>query len=295
MMRQLLLTASLIALVTVAGCGKKSEESATQHERSVAVAQNDDSRSAPDISIAAAPGVAFTYRYSFVLPDKSIAAAQEGHAAACEKLGPSQCRIAGMRYTLLDDEQITAELDFKLAPELARNFGKEGIAAVEKAAGRLVNAEITGDDVGATIDSAKRAAAEATAQLNQIEAKLRAGGLGDRARSELEAQAAHLRDQIASAKISKVGAEAQLASTPMSFDYTGDIGFSLGGNPVADAVHSAWGSFSAMIWFVLLAIGVVLPWALLSALLIALWRSRSGLALRRFLRGKPKAVPTESD
>ena len=54
-------------------------------------------------------------------------------------------------------------------------------------------------------------------------------------------------------------------------------------------------SFSAMIWFVLLAIGVVLPWALLSALLIALWRSRSGLALRRFLRGKPKAVPTESD
>ncbi len=292
-MRRLLLSTSLIALIAIAGCGKKAEESSVQRQPSIASAQNDDSLGAPDINIAAAPGVAFRYSYSFVLPDKAIAAVQEGHAAACEKLGPNQCRITGMRYSLLDDERITAELDFKLAPELARNFGKEGIAAVEKAAGKLVNAEINGDDVGSTIDNAKHSAADAATRLSAIEAKLKAGGLGDQARSELEAQAAQLRDQIASAKDNKVGAEALLASTPMTFDYTGDIGFSLGGNPVGDAVHSAWTSFSSMIWFVLMAIGVVLPWALLGALLIALWRSRPGLAMRRFLRGKPK--PTESD
>ena len=293
-MRHLLLAASLLALVAVAGCGKKAEEASVARQRGASIDQGDDSRAAPDINVAAAPGVAFRYAYSFVLPDKRIAAVQEAHAAACEKLGPSQCRITGMRYSLVDDERITAELEFKLAPELARGFGKEGIAAVEKAAGKLVNAEISGDDVAPTINSAELSVTDATTRLTAIEAKLKAGGLGDQARSELEAQAAELRNQIAAAKDTKQGAEAQLASTPMTFDYSGDIGFSLNGNPVGDAVHSAWSSFSAMLWFVLMAVGFVLPWALLSALLITLWRSRYGLALRQFLRGKPKPAPADT-
>ncbi len=290
-MRRLLLSASLAALIATAGC--KGAEPSAESREPAAAAENADARAAPDISLAAAPGVAFTYNYSFVLPDKGIAAVQEAHAAACEKLGPSQCRITGMRYSLLDDERTSAELDFKLAPELARAFGKEGIAAVEKAEGKLVNAEISGDDVSYTIDSAKRTGAGATARLAQIEAKLKAGGMGDEARSELEAQAAALRDQLSSAKDSKAGAEAQLASTPMVFNYTGDLGFSLGGNPLGEAVHSAWSSFATMLWFVLLALGVTLPWALLGALLIALWRSRILLALRRFVRGKPKLAETD--
>ena len=292
MMRRLLLSASLVALVATAGC-KGAQPFAESREPAAAAAENADARAAPDVSLAAAPGVAFNYSYSFVLPDKGISAIQEIHAAACEKLGPSQCRITGMRFALLDDERTSAELDFKLAPELARAFGKDGIAAVEKAAGKLVNAEISGADVSTTIDSAKRTGADAAARLAQIEAKLKAGGLGDAARSELEAQAAALRDQLSSAKDSKAGAEAQLASTPMVFNYTGDLGFSLGGNPLGEAVHSAWSSFAAMLWFVLLAIGVTLPWALLGALLIALWRSSPLLALRRFIRGKPKVAETE--
>lgn len=293
-MRRLLLSTALVALVTLAGC-KKADESTDRREPAASMAESAAGGGAPDISLSAAPGVAFTYRYSFVLPDKGIAAVQETHAAACEKLGPSQCRITGMRYSLLDDDRTSAELDFKLAPELARAFGKQGIAAVEKAAGKLVDAEINGDDVSTTIDGAKRTGADAAKRLTEIEGKLKAGGLGDEARSELEAQAAALRDQLASAKDSKAGAEAQLASTPMTFNYTGDIGFSLGGNPVGEAVRSAWSSFSTMIWFMLMGIGVVLPWALLGALLIALWRSRPGLALRRFLRGELKPATAESD
>lgn len=294
-MRRLLLTTSLIAVVSMAGCGKKADESSNSRQPAISAADKVGALGAPDINPAAAPGVAFEYRYSFVLPDNSISAVQESHAAACEKLGRGQCRITGMRYSLLDDERITADLDFKLAPEIARAFGKEGIAAVQKAAGKLVNAEISGDDVGTTIDNAQRSSAEAITHLAGIEAKLKAGGLGDAARSELEAQAAQLRDQISSAKDTKFAAEGQLASSPMSFNYIGDIGFSLAGNPVGDALHTAWSSFSAMIWFVLMAIGVALPWVVLGAVLIALWRSRLGLALRRFLRGKTEPASTTGD
>lgn len=286
-MRRLLLTSSLLALIAVAGCGKNAEESSAPSERVAAAHDRAEAPGAPNINLAAAPGVAFTYGYNFVLPDKTIADVQEAHAAACEKLGPSQCRITGMRYTLLDDDRISAELSFKLAPELARAFGKEGIAVVEKAAGKLVNAEISGEDVTPTIDNAKRISSDVVTRLAAIETKLKAGGLGDAARSELENQAALLRDQLTLAKGSKTGAEALLASTPMTFEYNGDIGFSLGGNPVGNAVHSAWSSLATMIAFVLTAVGVTLPWILLIALLIALSRSRLGLALRRFVRGQP--------
>ena len=292
-MRILITSTALASLVVIAGC-KKAEDAAQPRERAISTSQNADSRSAPDIDLTTAHGVAFAYRYEFVLPDKSIAAIQEKHAAACETLGPTPCRITGMRYTLLGDERTTAELDFKLAPQLARTFGKEGIAAVEKAAGKLVEAEINGDDVDSTIDSANRSDSDASARLAQVELKLKARGLGDQARSELEAQAADLRNQIAEAKNSKSTAQTQLASTPVTFNYTGDIGFTLGGNPVGDAVQSAWSSFSTMIWFVLMAIGIVLPWALLIALLIAFWRSRAGFALRAFLRGKSKSIPKET-
>lgn len=74
----------------------------------------------------------------------------------------------------------------------------------------------------------------------------------------------------------------------MVFNYTGDAGFSLGGNPAGEALRSAWSSLSTMIWFVLMTIGLLLPWAVLLALLTMFWRSRAGNALRRFARGKER-------
>ena len=74
------------------------------------------------------------------------------------------------------------KLTFKLDPTLARAFGKEGIAAVETAKGKLVDAAITGEDVGTQITASQRRSADAQAELSRIEARLAAGGIGDRER-----------------------------------------------------------------------------------------------------------------
>lgn len=179
--RPLLLAPPLLLLAALGGC-KSAEPDAAQEATD---SRGNTAAEAPDIDIKAAPGVAFTYRYDFVVPDSAISAVQETHASACEKLGAGQCRITGMRYTLLADDKVSAQLRFKLAPQLARSFGKEGIAAIEKAAGKLVEAQIDGDDVAPTIDAARTQGNDAAARLAAIEAKLKAGGLGDEARSEL--------------------------------------------------------------------------------------------------------------
>jgi hypothetical protein len=264
----------------------------TSEDQAAAPAMNAVPRM-PDIAPNAAPGVAFNYRYAFVLADDSIAAVQEQHAGTCEKLGPTRCRITGMHYSLIDEDQVRASLDFKLAPELARRFGKEGIAAVENAEGKLVDAAIEGEDVGAGITDSQRRSVDLEGDLKRIEARLGTGGLGDSERAELQLQAQTLRDQIAGEKNLRSAGEEQLANTPMTFTYAGSQGFTLGGDPFGDAMHTAWASMLTMLSFVLLGLGVALPWLVLALLLVVLWRSRPVRALRRYLKGS--ADPTASD
>ena len=241
----------------------------------------------PGISPNDAPGVAFNYSYAFVLPSKAISAVQESHAAACEKLGIARCRITGMRYSLTDEDSVSAQLTFKLDPTLARAFGKEGIAAVETAEGKLVDAAITGEDVGTQITASQRRTADAQAELSRIEARLAADGIGDRERAELTEQAARLREQLAGERDTRSAGEDQLANTPMTYNYTGDESFTLGGNPVGDAAEGAWESLIAMVAFALMALGVALPWLALLAAVLWVWRSRAGLWLRAKVRGRP--------
>ena len=53
-----------------------------------------------------------------------IQIAQEAHAAMCEKLGIARCRITGMRYGLVNEQDVSASLELKLDPAIARQFGK---------------------------------------------------------------------------------------------------------------------------------------------------------------------------
>jgi hypothetical protein len=235
------------------------------------------------ISPAAAPGVAFNYRYAFVLPDNAIAAVQEQHATACEKLGPTQCRIIGMRYRLVDKDQVEAYLQFKLSPALARNFGKDGIAAVQKAEGKLVDASIEGNDVGSQITASEKRSSEIAADLHRIEGRIASVGKDSYQRESLNRMAESLRAQILSEKHGQADNIEQLANTPMTFTYGGEGSFTLGRHPFRDAGLASWSGFVTMASAVLLGLGYSLPWLLLLAALLWLWRSRLGRSLRGFL------------
>ncbi|MEO5587399.1 MAG: DUF4349 domain-containing protein [Novosphingobium sp.] len=243
---------------------------------------------APGINVTAAPGVAFSYRYAFVVPDKKISALQEQHAAACEKLGPARCRITGMRYSLGAADHVSGELEFKLAPDIARQFGKDGIAAVEQAAGKLVDARIDGRDVGTQITASQGRSAALRAELARIEAQLASGRAKDEERAELQSRAASIREQLSAEGATRQEGQEALANTPMEFAYAGDAGFSFGSNPFADAGDTAWGSFTTMVSVVLLVVGAGLPWVLLLAVLLFAWRSRPGRWVKsRIQRTRP--------
>lgn len=251
-----------------------------------------DMAAPPAVSPAAAPGVAFSYRYAFVLADERIAAVQESHASACEKLGIARCRVTGMSYTLVDEDRVRGQLRFKLAPELARRFGTEGIAAVVASDGKLVSSAIDGDDAGAAIIGSQARSADLRAELARLEQRLAARGLGDDERAELQGQAQALRTQLSAERSTRSADEERLANTPMTFDYAGDEGFRFGNAPFGNAVETAWTSFTTMVSLVLLVIGAILPWAILALLLLLVWRSRPVRWMRSQVRGP---APTSAE
>jgi hypothetical protein len=233
----------------------------------------------PAIGPSAAPGVAFNYRYAFRLPGERVSAVQEQHAAACEKLGLDRCRITGMRYRLVGEDDVEAMIAFKLDPAIARQFGKSGIELVTRSEGMLVDSEISGEDAGAEIAAATRTEAQYREDLERIEAQLARAGLRSAERAELQAQADRLRESIRAARANRADRQESLAKTPMVFHYgSGDLvpGFD-DRSPIQSALERAGdnlvGGIAAM-----LVIGLtLLPWALL--LLLLAW------AYRRFFRG----------
>lgn len=237
----------------------------------------------PAVSPTAAPGVAFNYRYAFRLPADRIAAVQEQHAQACERLGVARCRITGMLFRVVSADNIEATLQLKLEPGLARQFGREGIAAVVRAEGELTESEISGLDAAGGIDAANRSLADLTADLAQMEARLARGGLPEVERTRLNYEAQRLRDQIRALRDSRDAQQDSLATTPTLFRYGAGtlVPQAAPDRSLTATAERAFANFGGAMLVLLAILLTLLPWALLAALVWWL--------VRRFRPRFPKA------
>lgn len=229
----------------------------------------------PGIANDVAPGVAFAYRYAFTLPAKAISDIQRQHSDACRKLDPTQCRVTGMSYEQPKQGDVTARLDFLLAPDIAQQFGSDAVGLVEKADGSLAQATVSGENAGAEIALSQHTSAGLQAELARLEARLRAPGLSPDERGELNQRIDVLHQQLGGEKQLRQQKEAAIATTPVSFEYSNTGLFNAGGNPFGTAAAASLGSMSKMLAFVATLVGILLPWALLVGLIALLIRQRA--------------------
>lgn len=267
----------MIALL-LAGCAKS--EGGREAPASDAMASEERMTDAnpargPGIAVTAAPGVAFRYVYEFRLPAARISSTQEAHAQACEALGLARCRITGMHYAVgRGANDITASLDFKLDPGIARKFGTAGIDAVVKAGGKLGSVDVTGTDAGGAIKAIDHESARQRADLDRIEAQLAKLPAKARDRVTLQDQADALRQSLNANAASKGAQQESLATTPMHFDYgTTDsfAGFDAE-SPIAIGLSLGQQSFLAALSLLTIVLAGGLPWALLALAGWWIWR-----------------------
>jgi hypothetical protein len=250
----------LLLAITLAACSERQPMLEPSGDKSADVAESPPPTSS--ISVSAAPGVAFQYRYAFRLPAGKIETVQEQHAAACEKLGLSRCRITGMRYRAINERDVEAMLAFKLDPSIARQFGKSGTEMATQADGLLIDSEIIGEDVGSAIKVANRNIAQLKDDLARIEEQLARKGLATAERDRLQAEAQQLRDSIRANSDTRTEHAESLATTPMTFTYASEHG----PPPLRDSVKNASNALITGTSILLTILIALLPWSFLGIL-----------------------------
>lgn len=310
-MRKLSLIIALPLLATVAACGQEANETAPGSdaaasdaagaaERSIASEEAGNANAANEpiaskgsgavftkpaaVSPSVAPGVAFRYQYDFRVPGEKIEAVQDEHAAACETLGLSRCQITGLNFQQSERGYPEGRMEFLLDPAIARKFGRDAIASVEKAEGVLATSNVEGANVGDDIATSQVRSAGIEAEVKRIEARLAGKGLAADERTELRRRAEELREMLGSEKEQRRAGERRLATTPVAFSYSGNMGIG-GSGAFGEAWSASAGSMAAMLSLLLMLAGVVLPWLLPVAAIILLIKSPFGTALRRWWRG----------
>jgi hypothetical protein len=287
MRRSLPLLALLLA--GVAACGQIQDNSTAASDTTVAnetMADASDStvtipaelpapprrasrETGPDLDPSLAPGVAFEHSYAFRLEAERIAEMQQEHQRLCARYGPA-CRITGMDYRAANQEDVQATLSFLVDPEIANQFGRESVRAVEAADGSLAGNEVTGTEIGTAIKTNVGNLEELQAELARVEARLARRDVRRRERARLDGERSNLRAQIAELRDTTTGQERRLATTPMLFRY-GSGAFAPGPAPrrsIGEAAENAADSFLGGLNILAVVFVTLSPWLLL---LLAIW------------------------
>ncbi|WP_308814504.1 hypothetical protein [Sphingomonas sp. GV3] len=236
-----------LACVLVAGCSKAPD-------------------AGPGDAATRATDVAFAYRYDFRLPSSRIAEAQEAHATACERLGPGRCRITGMSYHLDASGTASASLDLRVASPIARGFGQDGIKGIAAAGGALTSAEIVGTDAAPQRDAALTGAADAHADLGEVDRQLARADLSKQMRSDLLARRAALLETQRQAAAAGAAARASVMTTPISFRYDAGSGVGL----VPRLLEAAQAGYASLTWTLATTLTLIAWLAPPSAMLLLL-------------------------
>jgi hypothetical protein len=313
-MRKLSLIITLPLLATIAACSGANEqgeatteavdaaEGAPAMKREAAAEAASDAANEPiasrggavfnkpaAVSPSVAPGVAFAYQYDFRVPGEKIEVVQDEHAAACETLGLSRCQITGLSFNQSENGYPQGRMEFLLDPAIARKFGRDAIATVEKAEGVLATSNVSGENVGDEITSSQVRSAGIEAEVKRIEARLAGKGLANDERVELRRRAEELREMLGGEKEQRRAGEARLATTPVAFSYSGNMGIG-GSGAFGEAWSASTNSMTTMLSLLLMLAGVALPWLLPIALLLLVVKSPLGAGVRRWRRSNSPLV-----
>jgi hypothetical protein len=190
-----------------------------------------------------------------------------------------------MTYEVGRHRTINASLAVKLAPEIARGFGKQSVDTVVAHGGMLAQAEISSEEAGTAVAASNRERVAYSSERQEIARQLAAPGLKSAERVQLQDRLQRLRDGEFATGQSTDEALLKLASTPMTLRYlSGGVDPGLSDGPILGAMKDGWTNIISGGAFLLMLAITLVPWA--AAALLLTWAYRWGA--RRFRMRFPR-------
>ena len=213
------------------------------------------------------PKIAYDYKYNFLLPADQVAAAQQAHIDACDKLGLARCQLVSSESGSGNGNATSLKL--RVASDVARQFSADLVASVAKAGGRAVDQSISAEDVSKEISDTNARIHQRELLIQRLTQILqtRAGKVSELVEAERSVAAAQ--EELDQAKAWLTELQGRVAMSDVEISY-GAIapGASPAGppdqGPLSETMAQSWWFFTAMLYAILRLLIILAPWAIVA-------------------------------
>jgi hypothetical protein len=212
------------------------------------------------------PKIAYDYKYNFLLPADQVAAAQQAHIAACDKLGLARCQLVSSE----SGNSNATSLKLRVASDVARRFSADLVTSVAKAGGRAVDQSISAEDVSKEISDTNARIHQRELLIQRLTQILqtRAGKVSELVEAERSVAAAQ--EELDQAKAWLIELQGRVAMSDVEISYGAIVpGASPAGppgqGPLSETMAQSWWFFTAMLYAILRLLIILAPWAILGS------------------------------
>jgi hypothetical protein len=281
----------LLSTALLTSCGQGAEQNAPEDLRTFDVVEEAGQPPAPGAAPAppqqATPGgsqtqsvavslpqIAYTYSYAFRLSSDRVSEVQERHLDLCERLGPSRCRVLNLERGSSSGDYVMASLRLQVAAPLARQFGRQIVAAASEAGADTVERGIAAEDLSKQMvdTEARIRTREALVQrLTQL-LQTRSGNIQQAVEAERAINSAQEELEAARAWLEEM--RSRVAMSTFQIDYASGAPLAGGAQePLRVAIAETGTIFARSLAFIITALALLLPWLILALLIFLLVRT----------------------
>lgn len=240
---------------------------------------SDETNASPEdtaVRVAAGPPqLAYSYTYFLTLPHAHVDELRKKHEAACTAAGYKVCQVVSTAFSDGPHDSAHGKLEIRAAPAWLQHF-RDGVSAEAGAlGGKVQSAEVTSEDLSRQIVDTDAQLRAKTTLRDRLQGLLAThpGKVGDLL--AVERELARVQGEIDSAQSELADMRGRVAMSDVTLTYSANelLGDAVQ-SPLAASFHGFFGLVASSLAAMIDVIGALLPWALVAAGLIWLFRKR---------------------
>lgn len=272
---------ALLLVAALAACGSPNREASSQSGTAMKLDLPEESPAAEAAPAqqggapveVALPQIAYTYSYTFRLKSDAVTNIQERHAKMCEALGPARCRVVDLKRSAGSGDYVTGSLKLQVAAPIAGRFGEELVASAAAAEGETIDRGIAAEDLSKQIidTSARIKTKEILVERLTKLLETRSGNIAQAVEAERAINGAQEELEQGRAWLTEMRGRVAMSTFEIGYQSGAPLGGGFN-DPVREAFAGVGEMTGRSLAIAITLVAAILPWALLLALILWLYR-----------------------